>query len=317
MKFLQKLATFTVIGLSTAACSSGGGGGDDVPERNLGLFFGSTDPAQARNGFAYADADTNLADLEGQTFTVRVVRATVDEETGEVRRETTDEVVEFQDEDNLTITLDGEVLNIVEDRLIADNGDVFTLRESGGGSAVQAFVLEKREPDTDPFGDVGVSLGSSSFLIGAETNPDQIAALSGSVTYKDGFVINPVVGGPNALQALVTLEADFGSSTISGDVELAQNGTGLEVGLELAPTAITGNGFAGDLTVGFCGEASCTSDSAIGGVFFGDEGTEIGGLIDLDVTTTDADGVTTDLIGSGAFVATEPELAEELPGAIP
>ena len=301
MQFLQKIATFIVIGLSTAACSGGGGGGDDAPDRNLGLFFGSTDPGHARNGVDYADADAELSVLEGQTFTVRVVRVTADEETGEVRRETTDEIVEFQDEDNLTITLDGEVLNIVEDEAPADDGDVFILRERGGGSAVQAFVLEKLESGTDPFGDVGVSLGSSSFLIGAETNPDQIAALPGSVTYTSSLNINPVVG-PNSLSGDVRLEANFGSGMISGDVTLAQTSVGIDVGLNLAPVAIAGNGFAGDLT---CSTANCTSDSQIGGVFFGDNGVELGGLIDLDVTTTDADGATTDLIGSGAFVATE------------
>jgi len=299
MKFLKKAATLTIIGLSSAACSNGGG--DDAPERNLGLFFGSTDPEQARNGFDYADADTELSDLEGQTFTVRVVRATVDEETGEVRQETTDEIVEFQDSENLTITLDGEVLNIVDGEAPADDGDVFILREAGTGSAVRAFVLEKEEPD--PFGDFGVGIGSSGFLIGAETNPEQIDALSGSVNYSNFLFINPVAGRQEELVAFVSLDADFGSSTISGDVEFENDVTGPLFDLELAPTAIIGNGFAGDLT---CSTANCTSDSKIGGVFFGNNGAEIGGLIDLDVTTTDSIGFTTNLIGSGAFVATEP-----------
>ncbi|MDX8353130.1 transferrin-binding protein-like solute binding protein [Cognatiyoonia sp. IB215182] len=304
MQFFKKIGTIAVIGLSFAACSSGDGG-DDLPERDLGLFFGSTDPQQARNGVDYADATTELSDLEGQTFTVRVVRVTEDEETGEVRQETTDEIVNFQDEENLTITLDVATLNIVDGEAPADDGDVFTLRRREG-SSVQGFVLEKRDPDA-----ITINIGTSSFLIGAETNPDQIDALTGSVTYTAPLQINPVVGNRNSLRGDVTLEANFASSTVSGDVTLAQVGTGVEVGLDLAPAAITGNGFAGDLTIGTCSEASCTSDSEIGGVFFGNNGAEIGGLINLDVTISDADGTTTDLIGTDAFVATEEVLCCE------
>lgn len=300
MKFLKKVAAFTAIGLSLAACSSSGGG-DDAPDRNLGLFFGSNDPEQARNGFDYADADTVLSDLEGQTFTVRVVRATVDEETGEVRQETTDEILEFQDSENLTITLDGKVLNIVDGEAPADDGDVFTLREARTGRAVRAFVLEKGEPN--PFEGIEFEIGSSSFLIGAETNPEQIPD-SGSVNYSDSFSINPVAGRQEALNVFVSLDADFGSSAISGDVDLRGADFRPLFDLELAPTEIIGNGFAGDLT---CSTANCTSNSEIGGVFFGDEAAEIGGLINLDVTTTDSIGGTTNLIGTGAFVATERE----------
>jgi len=101
--------------------------------------------------------------------------------------------------------------------------------------------------------------------------------------------------------------ADFGSNTISGGASLSLDVDNdpttdpapfPDTNLTLAPTAITGNGFAGSLA---CADPSaCTSDSQIAGAFYGNNAQELTGVTALDLT--DGDG--TQFIANGGFVTT-------------
>ncbi|MEO0903807.1 MAG: transferrin-binding protein-like solute binding protein, partial [Pseudomonadota bacterium] len=148
------------------------------------------------------------------------------------------------------------------------------------------------------------------FIVGAETNPDAIPLLPGTVLYTGGvrgLLFNEAgsAGASGALSGTVQLSVAFGAGTVSGDVFL--NTDGPNVTLELAPTDITGNGFAGDLTIVSCTIGTCTSNSEIGGVFMGEFAESIGGILDLDIGVTDSEGNTSDLVGNGGFIAFDQE----------
>ncbi|MEO0930374.1 MAG: transferrin-binding protein-like solute binding protein, partial [Pseudomonadota bacterium] len=142
------------------------------------------------------------------------------------------------------------------------------------------------------------------FLVGFETDPDVVAARQGTVTYDATLVVSGVFNDDATLtnQNLGTalFTADFDDNMVSGDFSVNVGDGGMA--LALAPTAISGNGFAGDLQITACGSANCTSNSDVAGVFFGPNAEELNGIAQFDVSATDASGNTDSFVGSGVII---------------
>ncbi|MEO0930909.1 MAG: hypothetical protein AAFY14_09705 [Pseudomonadota bacterium] len=307
--------------LSTlAACSSGGGGGDAAEQSRL--FFGSTDPNTAANGVAFADDQTEIEDLAGTDIKVQLIQTPnrTGQDVGTLT--VSDSVLNFIDANNFTVSIDGQEVEFV-------NG----LAEGPDGQRLFGSVI-----NDDFSGEVSIrqingnGFGASfASVFGAETNPQEIEARSGSVTYETRLSVEGRVDGvgsntSGSLFADMTLEADFTSATISGNGNgqlISSGGTtggGLEaaiaappipIAFDVAPGAIAGNGFVADLNVTGCGtEAICNADAEIGGVFFGPNADEVAGLATIDLEIVDADGGIVTFEGGGAF--TDAPVAERL-----
>lgn len=284
-----------------AAC--GGGGGDDQP----GLFFGSTDPAASRSGLDYADGTQNLTDLEGQTHTVRVVRVVTNKVTGVVEQIISNETLTLTpsgDGEEFTITLDGETLTFVDEVAERADGTFLTQSDPSDSPSLNHAILYELFASPEDGGPED-ELTQANFVTGFETSPDAAALTTGTVFYEGEFDGGGNSGSQgNEFEGDFILVADFGTSTISGDVTLTSFDTAFgrsTVEFDLAQTAITGNGFAGDLTLTSCSIGTCTSDAEIGGVFYGPNAEEVAGLIFVDVTATNDAGETDQVSGTAAF----------------
>ncbi len=289
-----------------------GGGGNDAPADPPALLFGSTDPAASRSGLDYADGTQDVDDLTDQTHTVRVTRTVTNTVTGEVREITTDEVVTLGAPDangrvqDFTITLDGETLAFVDREFVRADGARIQGQERSGAVNLPAtdFVSAFRVTDNGLiFGLNGDEITNAFSVTGFETDPNVIAMNTGAVTYTGGVDgLNDNNGG-GFFDGTFILNASFADSTVDGAFALTSFDTAFgegSVDLDLAPTSITGNGFAGDLTVGDCSFDACTSASEIGGVFYGPNAEEVGGIMSVDITVTDG-GVSDQVNGTGAF----------------
>lgn len=304
-----------LVAVSTLTACGAGGGGDDGGVAQPALFFGSTEGAVARSGLDFADGSQNKADLEGQQHTVRVTRTITNTATGEVEKRITDEVITLGAAeadgfvDDFTITLDGETLEFVgsiTER--ADGTSIIGFERDDVTGFRTDFVRGINLLATPGFGGRDDETTTAFFVTGFETAPDVVAALGGTTIYSGG-----IFGAMNsdertdAFEGSVTLNASFDDGMIDGSFNLTSFGTQFGQGtvdLALAPTAVTGNGFAGDLTVTDCSFDSCTSASSVGGAFFGPNAEEVGGIIDIDITATQG-GVDDQVRGDGVFLGVE------------
>ena len=112
----------------------------------------------------------------------------------------------------------------------------------------------------------------------------------------------------------ITLEAEFARSRVSGRLETRLDPP-TKAELEADPTAtpfaeldlvflaapITGNGFVGAADATCPSGHSCTSNTSVGGAFFGPNGEEISGVIAFDETIEGSDGFS--FIGTAGFSA--------------
>jgi len=110
MSIIRLICTSAI--LTLAACSGGGSGSGGGDAAQSALFFGSTDPTASASGLAFADENSELNDLDGQTTQVRMIRFINDNQTGETRFEITDETATFSDlpRDDFTISFGGETI---------------------------------------------------------------------------------------------------------------------------------------------------------------------------------------------------------------
>ncbi len=295
------LALAALIGLT--ACGGGGGGGggnaDPTPEPP-GLFFGTTDPAASGNGADFASGNGNASDLDGQTYNVRIVRTTGDTASGQISQEINEGVMVRIDAANYGLNANGETLTFVNG--FANNG---TIQGFARPNLPSNHAAVYRLLSGAALSGQGTKSDIAYFVIGAETNPETIETLPGSVSYEGSFEAVGVRADdlPRGIPATgnIELTADFGSNTVAGNVFLTAED--VDYDLSLDPTAITGNGFAGDLTIADCSGVTCTSDSQIAGVFFGPNAEEIAGITQLDLSSTDAEGNTSFFTGSGGFTS--------------
>ncbi len=295
------LSASVIAGL--AACSSGGGG-NDAPQRNA-LNFGTTDANASANGLDFADATSTVTDVNGQTVTVRMVRHVTDAQTGQAVLQITNETISIEDidEQTLTATIGGETIAFVDGAGTRLDGSDINVDEYLAGDFSQINSLFGYPDEGEQTEGV--------FAIGFETNPEIIQALAGQATYTgaiQGFGTEISNNGESFVEEAffegdVEIVADFGTQLISGSTSIVLQNSDTAFDFDIAETAITGNGFGTDLTLVSCSDGfTCSSNSDIGGVFFGPNGQELSGIAGLDLSATDGDGNTLDYIGAGGFV---------------
>lgn len=299
-----------VLCLALAAC---GGSNSNAPvDRLAAIAFGSTNPAEAANGLPYASDETNNLDLVGQNIKALSATNVLDQATGEGTIAVDTSVLEFIDGENFTVHVNGETLEFRGNQATRDNGDVLRAFVTSFEGASQIRI--------SPTAPAGNELFNSNLVFGFETNPETIATLSGSARYgvflfasgtlkEDGV---PVAGATGNAGGFTILTADFDTGTVNGSGELrVGKSTSFDGAIQplgnldfsLVEADIVGNGFQTGLTATGCSNpGACSSDSQIGGVFYGENAEQLWGIGVLDLTITDEDGTIIEFEGSGAFV---------------
>lgn len=292
-----------------AACSSGGGSGADTADQP-GLFFGSTESDVAANGQPFAKPGDPVSVLATKDVKIRLLQDASRDAAGGDGVTLTNEVINLSTPTNFTVTIDGQEISFVDGQAIGPNGEVYRGQLTFDGVTGRISAFEDVE------GTVGETYRA---VFGLETNPATIDALTGQVTYVTDLnasgVVSPAQNNLTAasLFGSLSLTADFGTGIVNGQgdgsIVVSDGSTDItpafgvaELDFAVAPGAIQGNGFVADLNVTSCGNgANCSSNSQIGGVFFGADAQEVAGLATLDITVTDANGDAFTFEGGGDF----------------
>ena len=284
------------------------------------LAFGSAVGAAARNGLPYATEATSKTDFDGTVVTVRLLtqrHVLADGTVDVVARDTTfePETVTAGGVVSGYITIEGERIRMTSTATPDSTGvnwwtQTYQVGDFANLVGVYTYALPEDGFGNDPEAE-GAADYDAYFIVGFETNPGEVAALSGSVTYAGGFAAygNVLDGERNILVrgaesfGDASLIAQFGSGLVvlefSGEIPGFGSFTAASDGM-----AIDGNGFTGTLHFPVCPEGTtCTSDSRIGGVFYGPDAATAGGLIHFDaVAVTEDTGATVILDHAGGFV---------------
>ena len=312
---------------AVAACSDS----DDV-SRNL-LNIGTTNAEQARNGLPFAGEELpDIDDLgvgESASVTLSLLRVTQDDVDAPATVELTEETITLtrtgdgEEDFTLTVTYGGEELvfdadsdgpPIVDGKILLPSDGRFGT-ESG---LLQIVELSEDEEDLLGFGHV---------IAGFETDPDRIAELgssieTGSVIYFGEFIGaatrfdidgNPIESRGGSIVTVsgdTVIEASFQDMLVSGEIGVSADvgeGFNFEVGFE--DVAIAGNGFETTETTVSCNDVitTCTSDTQLGGAFFGEDAQDVGGLVTFDLSGFDDGDNGERLVGGGGFSATAGE----------
>ena len=155
------------------------------------FFIGAVSAEASANGLEFADGSQSIADTEEREMQIKLARFVRDPATGEARIVVSDETVtipitftEYGDRD-IVMSFDGQALTFVDGEATLASGQSlwsymnFKLAHSGTG-AVYTYGQYNEGVD-DPFDMEGY------FAIGFETDPNEIAALSGLATYSGSY----------------------------------------------------------------------------------------------------------------------------------
>ena len=317
---MRKSVVLTLIAVTAlSACTSSKSGRVSL------LSIGTTDPSESANGLAFADGVSTKADIEGE-IAVKVVRALTDWDSGETTLVISDETLtvpigDATTLDDITITLGGETLVFAGGNAPVSSGQdqdwVSYVNQNGGilngsNSVTGAFFTYEYSENPGLTGEID---SEAFYVFGYETDPDEIAALVGSAEYLGAFqgfgqVIDPVSGDVVApesdYEGSITITANFDTGKVDGDLDgmIYNSSTELTTDFTTGFSAdIEGNGYAAYMDEFVCVDATCTSDSQIGGAFFGQDATETTGILAMDVVV-DPDGEDPyRLISGGHFAA--------------
>ena len=298
-----------------SACTAGSG----FFGSNNSLFIGSRSSSSSANGLPFAVPASVVADLEtAGAIDVKVVRALTDWESGATRLLISDETLTMaagdltNDLNDITLTLDGETLAFVAGVAPTSNGQsdwqsyINSLGAVSGSGAVYSYnngpsAILSNEFDSEAF-----------FVFGYETDPDEIAALVGSIlSYNGNFegygqVIDPangnVLSSEEYFSGTLALTANFTGGTVTGDLDgtFDYDGTAFTTSFT-AP--IEGNGYLGNLDAMNCTNAVCVSNSQVGGAFFGTDALETSGVLGMDVRVDPNAGSEYQFISGGSYTA--------------
>ncbi|MDH5557586.1 MAG: transferrin-binding protein-like solute binding protein [Alphaproteobacteria bacterium] len=316
MNIIFRVAALPAL-LVLAACGGGGGGGS----AGLDLNIGTTDPNNSANGLAFAAGGEVIADAEGQPITVRLAQFETDYATGQTRLLVSTETVTYPagdlasfGGDNPTITYRGETLVFVGGSAILANGQEALLYTALTGTYSEVrdiYVYAAGPPPTD--GSAGFD-SEGFFVIGFETDPDTIAARTDVSASYDGRyesygqvldLAGDVVSTEVLNAGAISLSVDFSAGTVSGSMGGSIAGL-TSYTATIAETDIIGNGFASTMSIDCAAGATCSSNSLIGGAFYGPTGEELSGVMVIDETIDDPiAGVGFQYIGAGGFVTNE------------
>ena len=153
--------------------------------------------------------------------------------------------------------------------------------------AVFTYVFDEREPLEGGLNSEGT------FAAGFATMPDTIADMTGSATYAGEFGgFGPARDGDDELVDLeqpvdgdLELAISFDDNTLSGEITNGRSEVFGDFTGTLAETEISGNAFETTFDV-TCADFACSSDSEIGGAFYGAAAEEAAGVMIFDVTGT-------------------------------
>lgn len=313
-----------VLGMSApfllTACGSGSGSGSAGSDDTF--FVGSTGGSVAASGLPFATPSSVLADVEGETITVKVVRFIMDWDTNTLSREITEETLTIpegdtsEELDDITLTLGGETLTFVDGAAPTSSAqgdwtsrDAQILTNVMGGS-IYVYEYDENELLTGEFD------SQAFFIIGNETDPDVISAASNTIFYSgftDGYgTILDVDGNAIFTEAPffgdINLIANLGDGLVSGSFD-DSSFAGVEVEMSFEDAPIVGNGFVADLEAS-CVDFTCSTEGTIGGAFYGDDAQETGGIFGFDLTMDNEEFPenSRSAVVSGSFVASEVDL---------
>ena len=289
----------------------------------LGLYFGSTDdpdapaPVLASNALVYADDTVDVSDVEAETMQVKLVRYVRDPDTDALSLEISDETATLavgftnRTDQDMTLTLDGETLVFSDLRATHSSGQIYrsylnrALVHSG-----TAGIYSQEAFNPVLLGDTEEMEGF--FAFGYQTDPSEIAALSGSVDYTGSYygygqltdMDGNILDNELRTNGGILLEVNFNDSQISGYMTGAFfKAAGDEAySMFFLDADILGNGFVASPDTLCAAGASCVSASSLAGVFYGENSAEISGVIGFD-ETVDPPGAdeATRFVGTAGF----------------
>jgi hypothetical protein len=255
------------------------------------------------NGLPFAESGDTHTDAEGETLKVLIARFETDNATGLTTQTFSEETVTFEVggivSKNLTITLGDETITVVDGAGILESEQVLDFVGENSGAVSAVYSLGSYESD-------GIDT-EGYFAYGFETNPDTIAATTGSATDRGNF--HGYVQGLNAADEVtyaeilnrgsIVLTSNFSDQTVSGEVTGPTGGLdGIEYTGTFADVGITDNGFSSDYVIG-CTGCKDGSGGQIEGTFFGDTGQEISGVATLNILLDDGSRY----MGASGYVA--------------
>ena len=303
-----------VLFLPFCACMGGGGEQEGRQQSQL-VILPAPEASMQANGLAYADAGQTLTDAEGTE--IAAIAANISDGAGATR-----ETINVTLSDGFIAAAPnqrGAVAAFLDETLVFEDGmaelaNGQTVRlffdDEGAGTFVGIAQLATYAALENP-APANALDAESHIVFGFLADPRGMdGRISGRVVYRgdvsgNGFVrVNEVeIDAPlgTALDGSLALTVDLADDWISGAFagQYVIGATEVDVQLDMAPTAFTGNTFAGALG---CGDG-CTSQAQLDAGFYGPVGEEIGGV--LTVETTDViGGDTYQFTGAGSFVAT-------------
>ena len=249
----------------------------------------------ASNGAGFADGAGALA-LEGQTVTIRLA---------EVSNSGSDVPIEIRLVD-ATLTLEeGWLLTGAGDGALDLDGKTLIFTE--GEASMDSLTFETERLGMDLSNGVRATLTSRGegtettgfYILGTETDPDTLALQSDQAFYVGrvdvtGYATDdglPFSDSTSIMTGELRITTDFGAGTVVGSVEkgtvvLSSDGGDLFGTFDASfdETPIVQNGFATALSVDACFEADVcgASENEIGGLFYGEDGEVIAGLVTID-----------------------------------
>lgn len=323
----KTLIGIVVLGLLSGCAGSGGGDvsggttGDSTPgdqtsgggETGGGDTGGSTPPAtegnDATSSTGFAVAGDTVSDPNVVLTAVSPIILSTADGTYQLLQQV-EGLANTADPTVKVITLDGLEVTLTQQpdgNFVGTNGTEQIILVEGQGSAGNEVSLsylayfDTTDPDT-AFSQVGF------VVAGFNTDPSEVAALTGTVTYTGATSLVMTRGDSNNSYGFgpATFVADFDDGSISGEMTVSENGSapGFEISettLTVNSAPITGNAFTTDMVISTAGLGIDSVDqSQLDGQFYGVDGAAVGGS--YFATGTDDEGATTVLI-QGGFVA--------------
>jgi len=315
-----------IVALAALSACGGGGGGKGTNAEDALFILPTPASMPQTNGLAYASQSTVLADAVQVPVEAITVMAILSDNVGTAPQTITlgpdffdgapedlDAVLQYFDQE-VTVTngegilANGQTLRLFYDPSLA--GDYAGLV----GAATYASLTVP--PPADAFD------AEAQMIVGHLTDPAEIdRRIAGQVTFLGDVhgagraLVNGVTAGSAlgvALDGTMALTVDFVDDYIAGelDASYAIDSEHIDVDLTLDPTHFSGNTFAGALV---CRASNCDSTTTLDGAFYGPLGTEVGGVLAIDLTQR-VDGESHHYQGAVGFVGALDDADSPLPG---
>ena len=308
----QRTATATLLALTLSACGGGGGGGDN----GGGGGGGGGTPATPQASSGYAQPTDEIR----RNVKFNLPQGTwIRREDDVVTRHEPTVSVDFSGENlrQIYVTYDGE--RHVAQTQSVNGGDFYILQSKEDGriirltfdrqltsssNVVQGGVAGISNPEYNDYFAPLNFIESSFIVYGFDTDPTTISAETGTARYDGAIRVSGYQDGiARGASGNMSMTANFTDDTVSGSFNLGSMSglTGAE-SYEMESTAITGNGFSGNISVvGSLQPGQTLQDAEYQGNFYGSDAEAVGGTIDMTIQ----DGAESPIFIQGGFVADE------------